>query len=123
LRCLDGHRAGDDTFGLLLLDADDPVRRKRVYLSLLDALYPHLSPGALVVAHDICVPLFAEELDEYRRAMRQDGRFSASLSLPIDACGLEVSRKSVLPVPVTRGPYASIGVAADRAAPAGGGDQ
>jgi predicted O-methyltransferase YrrM len=93
LRCLDGHEAGDDSFDLLLLDADDPVRRKSVYLSLLAALYPWLEPGGLVLAHDICVPSFVSPLADYRRAVHETHRFCASLALEIDACGLEVSRK------------------------------
>jgi predicted O-methyltransferase YrrM len=94
LRVLDGHRAAetlDDTFDLVLLDADDPHRRKEVYLSLLDSLHPCLTPGALVLAHDICVPIFAEQLGEYQRTVRADPRFAGSLSLAIDACGLELS--------------------------------
>jgi predicted O-methyltransferase YrrM len=88
---LDGHLAAGP-FDLVLLDADDPVRRKGVYVSLLDALYPHLTPGALVLAHDICVPAFAGQLAGYRAAVRRPDRFAGSLSLEIDPCGLELSR-------------------------------
>lgn len=96
LACMDGHLAADlaagEAFDLLLLDADDPVRRKDVYLSLLDALYPCLAPGAIVVAHDICVPRFAEQLGRYLQAVADRDRFAGSLSLPVDACGLALSR-------------------------------
>lgn len=92
---LDGHLAATwlhDSFDLLLLDADDPVVRKRIYLSLLNALLPRLSPGALVLAHDIQVPKFAEDMAEYQHTVRSDDRFDSTLSLEIDACGLELSR-------------------------------
>jgi predicted O-methyltransferase YrrM len=97
LRCEDGHdspRALGQVWDLVLLDADDPVSRKRVYLSLLDAIYPWLAPGGLVLAHDICVPLFRDDLAAYQAAVRDRARFARSLSLEIDDCGLEVSVKA-----------------------------
>ena len=69
LRCLDGHRAGDGGFDLLLLDADDPVRRKAVDLSLLAALYPRLEPGGLLLAPSISLPILVPHLAPYRRAV------------------------------------------------------
>lgn len=94
-RVLDGHLAGagEDPFDLVLLDADDPVARKEVYLSLLAALYPRIAPGGVVLAHDICVPVFADQMARYRRAVRDRRRFAASVSLEIDRCGLELSRR------------------------------
>jgi predicted O-methyltransferase YrrM len=95
LEVADGHAVGlstDGPFDLVLLDADDPVRRKEVYLSLLDSVYPRIVPGGLVLAHDICVPIFAGDLATYRRTVRDDRRFAGSVSLEIDPCGLELSR-------------------------------
>jgi predicted O-methyltransferase YrrM len=94
IEVLDGHRVDPAAgpFDLLLLDADDPVQRKGVYLTLLEALYPLVAAGGLVLAHDICVPAFATELAAYRRAVRAPGRFAGSISLEIDPCGLELSR-------------------------------
>jgi len=94
LRCLDGHLAGSlgDAFDLVLLDADDPLRRKAVYLSLLEAVHPHVRAGGLVLAHDIRVPAFAGQLAAYQRLVRTDSRFAGSLSLEVDPCGLELTR-------------------------------
>jgi predicted O-methyltransferase YrrM len=100
LRCEDGHdspRMLGQTWDLVLLDADDPVHRKRVYLSLLDAVYPWVAPGGLVLAHDICVPLFRDDLALYQAAVRDRTRFAHSLPLEIDDCGLEVSVKIATP--------------------------
>lgn len=94
---LDGHAAGDrigGRFDLVLLDADDPIRRKEVYLSLLDALLPHIADGGLVLAHDICVPVFGSEMARYQQATRDPDRFSGTVSYEIDPCGLELSRKA-----------------------------
>jgi predicted O-methyltransferase YrrM len=92
VQVLDGHHAGACGYDLVLLDADDPVRRKAVYRTLLAALRPNLGPGALVLAHDICVPLFADDMAAYKAAARDIGD---SMSLEIDACGLEISRVGV----------------------------
>lgn len=94
LEVCDGHRTDPSAgpFDLVLLDADDPISRKAVYLSLLDALYPLIAPGGLVLAHDIRVPLFATQLAAYQQVVRAPERFAGSLSLEIDPCGLELSR-------------------------------
>lgn len=95
-RCMDGldvPRLGH-RFGLILLDADDPDSRKGIYYPLLDAVYPVLPAGGLVLAHDIAVPRFREQLGRYRELVRDPARFAGSTSLEIDACGLEVSRKT-----------------------------
>ena len=100
---MDGHDAAEalgDTWDLVLLDADDPEGRKTIYLSLLDAVYPHVRPDGLVLAHDICVPLFHDQMAEYQERVRDEERFAASLPLEIDDCGLEVSKKvAAAPVP------------------------
>jgi predicted O-methyltransferase YrrM len=100
LRCEDGHdtpRVLGLAWDLVFLDADDPGVRKRIYLSLLEAIYPWLAPGGLVLAHDICVPMFRDDLALYQAAVRDRARFARSLSLEIDDCGLEVSVKVTTP--------------------------
>jgi len=93
--CLDGHRAAealDAGWDLLWLDAEAPVHGKAGYLTLLEALRRLLAPGCLVLAHDICVPRFREQLAPYLAEVRRPDRFAASISLELDECGLEVSR-------------------------------
>ncbi|KIH99131.1 hypothetical protein LP52_09160 [Streptomonospora alba] len=76
---------------LLLLDADDPATRKAVYLPLLQAALPRTVPGALVLAHDTAMPLFAEQLLGYKEAVADRDVFRACAHLPVDECGLDVS--------------------------------
>lgn len=75
---------------LLYLDIDDPVARKAGYVSVLAAALPLLAPGALVVAHDICVPAFADDFERYHDYVRRSTRFRRYWILPIDACGVSV---------------------------------
>lgn len=92
---LDGHRAAaelDAGWDAVWLDAEDPDAGKAVYLTLLDALRPALAPGCLVLAHDVCVPKFREQLAPYLAAVRRPEEFAGSVSLELDECGLEVSR-------------------------------
>lgn len=94
LVCADGHdvlAAGDDPIDLLYLDADDPVDRKGIYLSLLEAALPRLRPGSVVLAHDVLLPLFAEHVSAYLDRVRDGETFRASLALAVDECGLELS--------------------------------
>jgi predicted O-methyltransferase YrrM len=95
LVCADGHRAGElgHDWDLLLLDADDPDRRKGIYLSLLDATYPALAAGALVLAHDICVDRFREQMARYQTVVADPSSFERTVSLEVDECGLEISIK------------------------------
>jgi predicted O-methyltransferase YrrM len=81
-------------FDMVLLDADDQDSRKAIYYPLLDAIYPLLHDGGLLLAHDIAVPRFRAQLGRYRELVRDPARFTGSASLEIDECGLEVSRKA-----------------------------
>lgn len=83
--------AAGGAWDLLLLDADCPRTRKAVYLPLLRAAQPRLRPGALVLAHDTALPVFAEQLRPYREAVADRTAFAGSVHLPVDACGLELS--------------------------------
>ncbi|WP_143651100.1 O-methyltransferase [Streptomyces phaeoluteigriseus] len=84
------HRAGGP-WDLLLIDIDVPGSRKSGYARLLERWLPHLAPGALVVAHDVCHPVFAWDLRDYPAFATEHGAV-ATTTLPVDACGLEVSR-------------------------------
>lgn len=84
------HAAGT-RWDLLLIDIDVPGARKSGYLRLLERWLPYLAPGALVVAHDVCHPVFRWDLASYRAFVSEAGA-AASLTLPVDDCGLEVSR-------------------------------
>ncbi|WP_432020714.1 class I SAM-dependent methyltransferase [Streptomyces sp. 1222.5] len=83
--------SGEDRWDLLLIDIDVPGARKSGYARLLERWLPHLAPGALVVAHDVCHPVFAWDLRDYP-AFAEDRGAVASTTLPVDACGFEVSR-------------------------------
>jgi len=96
LRSEDGHAtpaALGERWDLVLLDADDPVGRKGIYLTLLEAVYPFVSAGGLLLAHDICVPRFRSDMARYQGAVRDPQRFEHTLPLEVDECGLEVSVK------------------------------
>lgn len=80
------------TFDMVLLDADDQNSRKDIYYPLLEAVYPLVDAGGLILAHDIAVPKFREQLQRYRELVRDPVRFAGSSSLEIDECGIEVSR-------------------------------
>lgn len=90
----DGHdllAASADPIDLLYLDADRPGDRKGIYRPLLEAALPRLRPGAVVLAHDACLPLFAEALQPYLALVRDPAHFRASLALAVDDCGVELS--------------------------------
>lgn len=79
----------------LHLDADDEKIGKKLYLELLKKLYPKLSPGAWVLAHDVTDPTFYKSGDfvEYLDYVRDPRFFSESILFDIDHCGLELSIK------------------------------
>jgi len=61
---------------LLFLDVDSPSEGKA---------------GALVVAHDITHPWFQADLSGYRTLVKDRSLFTASATLGVDPCGLEVT--------------------------------
>lgn len=90
----DGHRVlseSTEAWDLVLLDADDPVRRKAVYDTLLEVALPWLNPGSTVLAHDTALPLFADDLRSYRERIADRSRFAATADLAVDECGLSFS--------------------------------
>jgi len=76
---------------LLYLDLDDPPRGKAAYQRVLQAAYPRLQPGALVLAHDPCVKAFEQDFAAYHYYVRESGLFSGPWILPVDVCGLSVA--------------------------------
>lgn len=96
LICGDGHIITEKlkkTFDLVFLDADDSLLRKRVYLSILKSIYPMIKNGGLVLAHDICIPRFKEDLRPFLKEVHNSKLFIKTRSLEIDYCGLEISKK------------------------------
>ncbi|MET7472985.1 class I SAM-dependent methyltransferase [Streptomyces sp. NPDC005648] len=93
--CADAYAADDFTaqgpWDLVLIDVDEPGARKAGYHRVLERWAPHLAPGAVVVAHDVRHPAFADDLAGYAGHARGQGAV-ATTTLPVDVCGLEVSR-------------------------------
>jgi len=77
---------------LLYIDIDEPDGRKRGYLDVLRAAQPHLAPGAFVMAHDPCVPLFADDFADFHSMIERDSCFIGPQVLPLDECGVSLSR-------------------------------
>lgn len=80
-------------FDLVYIDVDDQILRKKIYIQILKNLYPFIKTGGIVLAHDICVPKFKEDLSSYLSYVKNKRLFKDTQSLEIDYCGLEVSRK------------------------------
>lgn len=78
---------------LVFLDAEDPADGKAIYSDLLARYLPHIPPGGLLLAHDMCVPKFEAQLAAYRQAVRDPTHFDRSITLELDPCGLELSIK------------------------------
>jgi predicted O-methyltransferase YrrM len=80
-------------FDYLYLDADSPENGKGIYLELLQILYPKLSKGCWVLAHDTTLPAFRNKLERYLDFVRDQNNFSESISFDVDIFGLELSIK------------------------------
>jgi predicted O-methyltransferase YrrM len=93
--CGDGfdtaEHAGDEPVDLLLVDIDVPGARKSGYARIVEAWLPYLAADALIVAHDVAHPKFSWDLRYYRDFLLESGA-AASVGLPTDECGLEVTR-------------------------------
>lgn len=77
---------------LMLIDVDEPDGRKAAYTEIAQIARGRLSPGALVLAHDPLVPLFSEDFARYHDFLNDDPIFGPTLTLPLDECGLDVTR-------------------------------
>ncbi|MFC1852881.1 O-methyltransferase [candidate division CSSED10-310 bacterium] len=64
-----------------------------LYLELLQKIYPKLSPGAWVIAHDIYDKVGKSDLVNYVRWVRDKSNFQESLAFDIDNYGMELSIK------------------------------
>jgi len=94
VRHVDADRCVEEVEGpidLLFLDVDSPSEGKAGYARLLLAIRPKLASGALVVAHDITHPWFQADLSGYRTLVKDRSLFTASATLGVDPCGLEVT--------------------------------
>lgn len=92
----DGHTVSQKLkkkFDLVFMDADDSTLRKKIYFSILRNIYPNINSGGLLLAHDICVPKFKEDLRYFLNEVNNTNLFIKTQSLEIDYCGLEVSKK------------------------------
>jgi len=58
---------------------------------VLESAVPRLRTGALILAHDACVPKFAEQFAAYHNYVRESGFFLGPWVLPVDDCGLSVA--------------------------------
>ena len=77
---------------LLYLDATgDGGRGKGVNLDIVEAAYPRLAAGALVLAHNSVNG--ADGLKHYLEFVRDPAHFRASVNVVVDCEGLEVSRR------------------------------
>jgi predicted O-methyltransferase YrrM len=85
-------RACRDPISLLYIDIDAPGSRKGGYVEVLEAARPKLTPGALVIAHDACVPLFASDFGCFHDAIKHDPKFLGPQILPLDECGVSICR-------------------------------
>jgi predicted O-methyltransferase YrrM len=85
-------RATRNSISLLYLDIDAPGSRKSGYVDVLQAARPRLAHGALIVAHDACVPLFASDFERFHGAMKHDPGLIGPVVLPLDECGVSVTR-------------------------------
>ena len=80
-----------DQIDLLYLDIDDPITRKAGYVQALSSAAPLLRPGALVLAHDCCVPQFVTDFEQYDHYLHSCSIFGGVHKLDVDDCGLSVA--------------------------------
>ena len=80
-------------FDYVYLDVEGKDLGKGLYLELLKRLYGKIEKGGGVLAHDIAVPPFAKEFEEYLRYVRDGENFRESILFDVDAFGLELSVK------------------------------
>jgi len=85
-------RASRGPISLLYIDIDAPGSRKSGYVDVLEAARPKLARGALIVAHDACVPLFAADFERFHDLVKNDSGLLGPQILPLDECGVSVSR-------------------------------
>jgi predicted O-methyltransferase YrrM len=80
-------------FDYVFLDVDSKELGKGLYLDLVKKVYDKVQEGGWVLAHDIVVPPFAEQLEGYLEFVRDKANFKESILFDVDAYGLELSIK------------------------------
>ncbi len=78
-------------FDYVYLDVEGKDWGKGLYLELLKRLYEKIEKGGWVLAHDIVVPPFAKDFEEYLSYVRDGENFGESILFDVDAFGLELS--------------------------------
>lgn len=81
------------SFNLVYIDVEDEQLGKSIYLPILRKIYPYILQNGLILAHDIAVPKFKEQLNGYLLEVRNKNLYKKTESLYIDYCGLEVTKK------------------------------
>ncbi len=84
----------DRPIDLLFLDVDHPVRGKEDYPRLAALAHPHLTAGAVLLAHDACVPRCQRDLDNLTAFVKNTGQYRGPWVLPIDKAGLWMAVRS-----------------------------
>ena len=75
----------------LYIDVDAPDGRKQIYVDILESALATLGSGALVLAHDPCLEMFAAAFEAYHALVERHPRLRGPWILPADACGLSVA--------------------------------
>ncbi|MCA2960184.1 MAG: hypothetical protein IOD12_08020 [Silvanigrellales bacterium] len=75
----------------LVLDVDCPMRGKAIYAPLLEAALRKMNSHGIVLAHDVLVPRFSEDLMPYLKSVADPARFLWTRRVSLDDAGLEVS--------------------------------
>lgn len=83
--------AGGPVMDMLFIDIDSPDGRKAAYRDILEAAIPRLCQGALILAHDALVPIFADDFRRYFDWIKAEPCFGATSILPLDECGIAVT--------------------------------
>lgn len=81
----------DRGIDLLYIDLDDQERGKAGYCDVVLAALGALLPGALVIAHDPCEPIFEADMKLYDALLRRLACFRGPIVLPIDPCGVSIA--------------------------------
>ena len=80
-------------FDYVYLDVDSKELGKGLYIELIKKVYGKIETGGWVLAHDIVVPPFADQLEPYLAFVRDGAKFSESILFDVDAYGIELSVK------------------------------
>lgn len=76
---------------LLYIDIDSEQDMKKGYSEILKLAMPNLAKDALILAHDVSVDKFEDDFKIYFELVKDRTHFNNSITLDIDACGLEVT--------------------------------